>query len=119
MFNNLPPRGTYSAAATAFNNQYGIPFELDANTFALMKGFFESKGFDKVAAETIAVTLMKQASLDGYNPLEVLTNLKTLQGVQLNLVVTELINYNRYKSSYVGTQDSYQPFEPVARNIVA
>lgn len=119
MFNNLPPRGTYNAAATAFNSQYALPFELDANTFALMKGFFESRGFDKIAAESIAVTLIKQATLDGYNPLEVLSTFKTLEGVQLNQTVTELINYNRFKSSYVGTQDNTIPFEPVARNIVA
>jgi hypothetical protein len=92
--------------------------ELDANTFSLMKGFFEKRGFDKSSAETIAVTLIRQATLDDYNPLEVLDTMKKFDGAQLNTVVSELINFNRFKSSYVGSSSTPNSFLPVSRNII-
>lgn len=118
MLSNLPP----SASPTSLINTdeyYAKPFEIDAGTFNMMKGFFQSKGFDITAAETISVTLMKQAKNDGYNPLEVLSTIKTFDGVQLNTVISEILNYSRYKTSYLGTSANFTPFEPVSRNIQA
>jgi hypothetical protein len=117
MFNNLPSNGK-SVAATAYSNAYEKPLELETNTFNLMKGFFEGKGFDKLSAETIAVTFMKQAKVDGYNPLQVLDTIKGFAAPKLNAVVTEILNYNRYKTSYLGNSSGIKAFEPVARNIV-
>jgi hypothetical protein len=117
MYNNLPSTGK-SVAATAYSNAYEKPLELETNTFNLMKGFFEAKGFDKLSAETIAVTFIRQASADGYNPLQVLDTLKSFAAPKLNSVVTEILNYNRYKTSYLGNSSGIKAFDPVARNIV-
>jgi hypothetical protein len=86
---------------------------------AMMKGFFESRQFDKVAAETIAVAIIRQAKIDGYNPLQVVDTLKGMDGLSLNSVVSDILNYNRYKTSMLGHSLSNAPFEPIARNIVA
>ena len=117
MYNNLPGGNNLNPAATAFNSTYGQPLELDPNTFSMMKGFFESKGFDKTSAETIAVTFIKQARTDGYNPMEVLDTMKGLPVPELNTVVTEILNFNRYKTSYLGKNQTGSSFEPVSRNI--
>lgn len=118
MYNNLPTTSK-SVAATAYSNAYQKPLELETNTFNLMKGFFEAKGFDKLSAETIAVTFIQQASTDGYNPLQVLDTIKGFSAPKLNAVVTEILNYNRYKTSYLGNSSGIKSFEPIARNIVA
>lgn len=117
MYNNIPPQNK-GYAATAYSNTYEKPTPLETNTFNLMKGFFEAKGFDKTSAESVAVTFIKQASVDGYNPLEVLDTLKGLDTLKLNAVVTEILNFHRYKTSYLGNSTQSPAFEPVARNIV-
>lgn len=118
MYNNLPTNTSPTLAATAFNQQYSQPLELDAGTFSMMKGFFEKRGFEKLSAEMVAVTLIRQAKQDGYNPLEVLDTMKEFDDANLNTVVAELINYNRFKSSYLGNSTANVPFNPVYRNVV-
>ena len=122
MATNLPaPNIQDSAEATKlFFDQYGIGnLEYNANDVNSTIGFFESKGFDKSSSETISVTFIKQAKQDGYNPLSVLDSIKKLDTVTLNSLVTEILNFNRYKTSYLGSKFNLSPFEPVARNIVA
>jgi hypothetical protein len=116
---NLPSSPTSNSTVQAFDRYYEKPFELDASTYIMMKGFFEGNGFDQSAATTIAVSIMKQAKLDGYNPLEVLDTMKGLQVLELNSVVTDILNYNRFKTSYLGQSTGFKPFETVARNILA
>jgi len=119
MFNNIPVGNSRTPSATAFSSMYEKPLALETNTFNLMKGFFEARGFDKLSADTVATTFIKQAARDGYNPLEVLDALKTMDGLKLSAAVTEILNYNRYKTSYLGSNKTSSAFEPVARNILA
>ena len=119
MYNNIPTTANSNLGSDAYNNSYTYPLELETNTLNLMKGFFESKGFDKSSSETISVTFIKQAKQDGYNPLSVLDSIKKLDTVALNSLITEILNFNRYKTSYLGSKSNLSPFEPVARNIAA
>ena len=119
MYNNIPVSTNLNAGADALNNSYTYPLELETNTLNLMKGFFEAKGFDKSSSETVAVTFIRQAKQDGYNPLSVLDSIKKLDTVALNSLITEILNFNRYKTSYLGSKSNLSPFEPVARNIAA
>ena len=118
MYNNIPPSPSLSISASA-DSLYVKPLELDPNTFSMMKGFFESRQFDKVAAETLAVAIIRQAKTDGYNPLQVMDTLKGIDGIDLNSVVADILNYNRFKTSMLGHSLSNTPFEPIARNIIA
>ena len=118
MYTNLPAGKSANASAHAYNNAYTPPLELEPNTFNLLKGFFESRNFGKPAAEVIAVTFIRQAKQDGYNPLEVLDTLKGLKTLELNEVMIQILNYNRYKSSYIGAKTTPTPFLPVARNVL-
>jgi hypothetical protein len=117
---NLPSKTTVqNATVQAFDTYFSKPLELDANTFALMQGFFESQGFSKTSAETIAVVIIKQAKKDGYNPLTILDTLKSLNGVELSSLVSEILNYNRFKTSQLGYAGKFVPNLEIARNIVA
>lgn len=118
MYTNLPAGRSSNLAAQAYDNVYTPPLELETNTFNLLKGFFEGHGFEKAAAETISVTVIRQAKQDGYNPLEVLGTLKGLGNLELNEVVIQILNYNRFKSSYIGSKLDTTSFLPVSRNVL-
>ena len=119
-YNNIPPNPASNNATTkSFDNYYVKQLELDPGTFNMMKGFFQSRKFDKVASESIAVAIMKQARHDGYNPLSVLDQLRGMDSPALNSLVSEILNYNRFKTSLIGHSTGFAPFGPASRNIVA
>lgn len=118
-YSNLPPtKPSTDATVQAFDSYYSQPLELNASTLTAMTGFFESRGFDKTAAQATAVILMKQAKKDGFNPMQVLDTLRGLESVEISALVAEIINFNRYKSSFLGYAMEFTPNEAVSRNIL-
>ena len=78
-----------------------------SNEVDAVVGFFENRGFEKVAAVSTATTLLSQARLDNVKVFELLDTLKGLEAVQLSAVVAQVINYNRPSTSTIGfTRDS-------------
>jgi hypothetical protein len=45
--------------------------------------------------------------------------MKGLTDVEISGLITEILNYNRFKTSSLGTASPFTPAEEVARNIVA
>lgn len=120
-YNNIPFQKNLSssdATVQAFDNYYSQPLELHAATLAAMTGFFTSRGFEQNSAESTAVTIMKQAKIDGYNPMQILDTLKGLDGVEISALVSEILNYNRFKTSYLGYSLEFTSFQEVARNVL-
>jgi hypothetical protein len=120
-YNNIPIVKTSDNAdgtKNAVNNYFSNHIALDAGSFDAMKGFFESRGFAKVASETIAFVMFYQASIDGYDPFQVLESVKTLDAVQLDALVTEILNFSRYKTSFLGLGASFSTSEIVKREIL-
>lgn len=122
-YNNLPIDKTASSSSDAtvniFNKFYDVPIEIDAGTYDAMKGFFESRGFEPVASESIAVTILVQAKKDRLNPMTILDTLKGLESVDISALVAEILNYNRYKTSSLGIAATISPVDLVTRNILA
>jgi len=120
-YNNIPYATVTQPDATvqAFDNYYSAPLEMNSNTFNAMKSFFTSKGFDALSAESIAVTIMKQAVKDKYNPMTILDTLKGLSSIDISALVSEILNNNRFKTSYLGYSLAFNPQAEVVRNIVA
>lgn len=116
---NLPPntsaKNTMVKAFDAYNNQ---TIELDTSTLSSMQGFFQSKGFDTVASESISVVIMKQAKSDNLNPMKVLDTLKGFDAVELSALVAEIINFNRFKTSFLGYARAVNTPEEISRNIL-
>jgi len=102
-----------------FNNYYQFPLQINSETLNLMKGFFEQKGFDKLAAESISVTLIRQCLQDNLNPMTTLDGLIHLDGADLSALATQILNYNRFKSSYLGIGTLPTPNQYIQRNILA
>ena len=122
-YNNLPqPNQNQDSAQSTlqiFDTYNQKPVSVDAATYDAMTGFFSSRGFGEDSAQSIAYVVLKQALIDKIKPFELISSLKGLDNLQLSNLVTELLNYNRYKSSSLGTASPFTPAEEVARNIIA
>jgi hypothetical protein len=119
-YNNLPYSNvSTSAIVQAYDAYFTSPIELSASTLNAMKGFFTGKGFDAISAEAISVIIIKQAKQDNYNPMQILDTLKGLDSVEISALVAEILNYNRFKTSYLGYALAFTPRIEVSRNIVA
>lgn len=120
-YNNIPKSTSIDSASgtrTGLSNFYGSELPMNAGALDAMRGFFESRGFSKEASESIAYILFYQADIDGYNPFDVLENVKGLGSVELTSLVTEILNFNRYKSSFLGLTAIYSAQSEVEREIL-
>jgi hypothetical protein len=121
-YTNIPVKtntDSGNSVIQAFDAYVNNPLEIKVSTINGMTGFFESKGFDKLSAETVSVAIIKQSKQDGVNPMELLDTLSGLNQVEISAVIAEILNYNRYKTSFLGYAREFSPVEEVHRNVVA
>jgi TPP-dependent indolepyruvate ferredoxin oxidoreductase alpha subunit len=123
IYSNLPPATASASSSDATNkafDQYNdIPVELDQNMLTAMTGMLENRGFSRDSSESISITVMIQAKRDGYNPMTVLESMKKLNENDLSQLLSEILNYNRLKTSVLGSIQKITPVDNVQRNIVA
>jgi hypothetical protein len=123
MRSNLPAPVSSTDSGTKtklFFDEYGqSPLEFNANDVEAAVGFFQSKGFDRDAAEITAAVLLRQAKLESMPVFKIIDQLKTMDGVKLSALVGEILNNNRPSSSSLGFKmaDSNDTFK--TRNIGA
>ena len=122
LYSNLPTKrppntSTSDGTVQVFNTYFSAPVELNVGTLNAMTGFFESRGFDPLTAKSIAVIIMAQADVDGYNPMSVLDNLNGLDGLEISELATQILNHNRYKTSFLGYTTALEPYHEIQRNI--
>jgi len=118
-YSNVP--GTTSISNQPTVQAYGFysqPIEFNSTVLAAMKSYFVNREFGEVAAESIAITIMTQSKQDGYNPMQILDTLKGLDSVQLSALVSEILNYNRFKTSSLGYAQTFKPNVEVQRNVI-
>lgn len=118
MYSNLPPQPASSSIVKAFDAYTNTSVELETNTLNAMKGFFTSRGFESISAETIGVIIIKQAKHDGYNPMTILDTLSGLTDVEISALVSEILNYNRFKTSFLGYASRFIATDEIKRNIL-
>ena len=118
-YSNIPVSTSQNQTVQAFDSYMEAPVEINSSVLAAMKGYFTNRDFGEVAAESIAVTIIRQAKQDNYNPMQILDTLKGLDNVQLSGLVSEILNYNRFKSSSLGYAQKSQPNPEILRNILA
>jgi len=101
-----------------FDRYFTKPLTISSNDLDSVVGYFESKGFEKAAATSVSVVLLEQAKLDNVKVFKLLETLKGLDDIQLSVVVAEVLNYNRQKSSIIGFKRDVQPNKIESRNII-
>ena len=116
-----PTSSTDSGAKTKlFFDEYGqSPLEFNANDVEAAVGFFQSKGFDRDAAEITAAVLLRQAKLESMPVFKIIDQLKTMDGLKLSALVGEILNNNRPSSSSLGFKIANSNDEFKTRNIGA
>lgn len=116
---NKPTNYSDKGVTTFFDNYFSNKLSFPTNQVDAVVTFFEKRGFDKSAAISVATTLLQQAKLDDINIFKLLDTLKGLNEVQLSAVVTEILNYNRPRTSTLGYKrdQAVEKFEK--RNIVS
>jgi len=121
-YNNLPRTvSTNSADSTVqvFDQYTQATIELDNTVLMAMVGFFEQRGFGQDASESISITILRQASKDSLNAMQIIDTLRGLSDVEISSLVGEILNYNRFKTSSLGTYTATVPIDYVNRNIIA
>jgi hypothetical protein len=121
-FTNLPsvPIEDSAASTKLFFDVYGRePLEYNVNDAEASIAFFTSRGFDSDAAIITASTLLRQAKLDDVPIFTLLDTLKGLSAVELNFLITEILNNNRGVTSLLGFRTQIIPKTNQVRNIAA
>lgn len=86
-----------------FFDQYFVKkISFPADEVDAVVGFFVKRGFQKLSATSIATVLLTQAKLDNVKVFKLLDTLEGTNSLQLNAVVSEILNYNRQKISTLG-----------------
>jgi len=118
-YSNLPGlRQTDNSTLQAFDTYFSQPIEIKVSTLNSMVSFFTSKGFDQTAAENVALVIITQAKKDNLNPMQVLDTLRGLGEVEISALVAEIINFNRFKTSFLGYTRGFQINQEVSRNVM-
>jgi hypothetical protein len=107
-----------SLGQESFTNYFLDPLEIDPSTLDAITGFFTARGFDLNSASSFASILIYQAKKDNVNPLSFLDIMKGYNNIQLNSLIAEIVNYNRFKTSYLGFGSIFTPNPEVARNVL-
>jgi len=101
-----------------FDNYYTKKLEFPSNEVDAVVAFFLKRGFEKSAAIATATTILNQAKIDGVKVFEILDTLKGLDEIKLSSVVTEILNYNRLKTSVLGYKITPSDTNTERRNVV-
>lgn len=120
IYNNLPAElvaSSSDATLKTFNQYYDVALELNNIELVAMTGFFGERGFDATAAEATAITILTQAKKDNLNGMQILDSMVTLDNVSISNLVAEILNFNRYKTSFIGVVQLSSPASEVTRNI--
>ena len=96
--------------------------ELNAGEYDAAVAFFENRDYDRLAAESIAYVLMRQAKIDDVSVFKILDTLNartTTDPIQLNNLVGEILNLNRFKTSILGYKSAGTENTLAKRNVKA
>jgi hypothetical protein len=117
---NLPERQINDSGARTklFFDTYGKePLEFNATEVDATIGFFKSRGFSDDAAQSISLSILKQAKLENIKIFGILDDLKKLDDLQISGLVSEVLNNNRPATSTLGYREP-TPSISKQRNVV-
>lgn len=88
-----------------FNNYYNLEISYNPGDVDAVIGYFLKRGFERTAAINTASVLLQQARIDELNVQQLIDTLKGVTDVQLSLIVAQILNFNRSKTSVLGFKD--------------
>ena len=120
MKTNLPTElnKTIAENVKLFYDSTSTPLEFLSTDVDSAITFFQSRGFDKDAATITALTILKQAKIEGTPVYQILDTLKGFTSLQISSLVGEILNNNRPSTSTLGFKIAPATSEPITRNIL-
>lgn len=118
--NNLPSSPSNDSSDEVrnfFDRYYQKEITFPVNQIDAVVGFFLKRGFEEEPAKGIGITLLSQARVDNVNVFQLLDTLKGLTDVQLNSVISEILNAYREKTSILGYKKEVDSSTIDTRNI--
>jgi hypothetical protein len=112
------PKDSTKKTVEFFDQYFDKKLCFPSNQVDAIVGFFTKRGFDNEAALSVSTVLLQQSKIDNVNVFQLLDTLKGLDSVQLSTVVTEVLNYNRPKTSTLGFKRTETVDKLEKRNIV-
>lgn len=115
---SIPARGSDKDVVQFFDKYFTRTLNYPSNEVDAVVGFFENRGFEKTASIAVSTVLLQQAKIDDIKTFRLLDTLKGLTEVQLSAIVTEILNFNRSKTSTLGYRISDSVSKLEERNII-
>jgi hypothetical protein len=103
---------------TFFDKYFTEEITFPSNQIDAVLGFFLKRGFDEQASRSVSIVLLNQARIDNVNVFVLLDKLKSVETVQLNRVVTQVLNFYRTQTSVLGYKVSNNSESFENRNIL-
>lgn len=117
-YNNIPYETVIDSTVQSFDQYYTSTNGISSGVLNAVTAFFTEREFDTHSAQAIAVILIQQARKDNINPMELLDTISGYDSAQISALVTEILNFNRYKSSFLGYALAFTPNLEVTRNVL-
>lgn len=95
----------------------GDRYEFATGDYDAVKGFFQNKGFDNISSDSLAYLLLRQSKIDNVPVFKILDSLNNTSVLELNELIAEIINLNRFKTSVIGFKSDRESIGRVQRNI--
>ena len=75
---------------------------INSNEFDALVGYFKKRGFEDIPSREISGIFIQKASSDNIPVFRLVDTLKGLNPIELNTIITQVINSDRLRSSTVG-----------------
>jgi len=95
----------------------GDRYQFAAGEYDAVTGFFENKGFSELNSQSLAYILLRQSRIDNVPVFQILDSLAKTTTLELNELLSEIINLNRFKTSVLGFKSERETLGQVQRNI--
>lgn len=95
----------------------GDRYQFAAGEYDAVEGFFLNKGFSQINSQSLAYILLRQARIDNVPVFQLLDSLNKTTVLELNELLAEIINLNRFKTSVLGFKQERSTLNQVQRNI--
>jgi hypothetical protein len=113
----IRPNDSADKTRLLFDRYFTKQISYPSNQVDAVVGFFRKRGFDELAATSVAGVLLQQAKIDSVNVFTLLDDLTGLDKIKLSNLVTAILNANRSKISKLGYRGEINLENLEARNI--
>ena len=90
---------------------------INSNEFDALVGYFKKRGFEDIPSREISGILIQKATNDNIPVFRLVDTLKGLNPIELNTIITQVINADRPRSSTVGFNQDIKTDNFDLRNI--